>query len=64
MKIIGMDAYDRESVAHVLVAENVNPAYCDVLVDVLNATKSAHTELYYVAKPDDFRLWRGMEDLV
>ncbi len=64
MKIIGMDAYDREHVAHVLVAENVNSAYIDAMVDVLNATKAPHTELYYLAVKDDFVLWRGMEEFV
>lgn len=64
MKIIGKDNYNRENVADVLIAENVDPQKLDVLVDTLNFKFSEYTDYYYMAVKDDYRLWRGMEDLV
>lgn len=62
MKIVLIDSYNRESVADRLIAENVNEAFGELIVKLLN--KQASSEDYFVLKPDDYRLSRGMEDLV
>lgn len=65
MKIIGVDNLARESVADVLVAENVSEFYAETMVDALNK-RFCHDYggLFFKLVPDDYRLSRGMEDLV
>jgi hypothetical protein len=62
MKIVMIDNYNRDSVADVLVAENVHEYYGELLVKFLNS--QAGSDQYFVLKPDEYRLSRGMEDLV
>ncbi|AUR93424.1 hypothetical protein NVP1187O_111 [Vibrio phage 1.187.O._10N.286.49.F1] len=65
MKIIAVDAYDRESRANVLIAEGIMPAYADIMVDALNASNAAkYADLYFKAVSDDHKLWRGMEEFI
>lgn len=62
MKIIAVDNYNRESIADVLVCENVTNTYIgDLITEFLN---SRATDSYYKLVDDEYRLWRGMEDLV
>jgi len=63
MKIVIVDNFGRESVADVLVAENVNENYAQKIVDFLNSENGENSD-WFVLKPDDYRLSRGMEDLV
>lgn len=63
MKIICTDNYARESVADRLVAENVkSDDDAQIIIAALNA-KASHCE-YYTIRDDDYKLWRGMEELV
>lgn len=63
MKIICTDNYARESVADRLVAENVkNDDEAQFIIEALNS-RAGHAE-YYVIRDDDYKLWRGMEELV
>ena len=62
MKIVLIDNLNRDHVAHILVAENVNPLFAELIVELLN--RQARSDDYYVLKPDDYRLSKGMEDLV
>lgn len=68
MKIVGVDNHARESVADILVAENVqNERYAKVMVDALNkefGPRGDEIGTWYLLYPDDHRLSRGMEDLV
>lgn len=48
--------------ADTLVAENVNQSFGELIVRLLN--KQAGDYDYYVLKPDDYKLSKGMEDLV
>lgn len=65
MKIICTDNYARESVADRLVAENVQyEREAQMIVDALNLHPSRSHSDYYVIKNDDYKLWRGMEELV
>lgn len=63
MKIIAEDNYNREHIPDTLVAENVHKSYIEEIVDFLN-TKVELTDRWCRAVPDDYRLNRGMEDLV
>jgi len=66
MKIVGVDNYDNEAVADLLVAENItNKSYAEVMCEALNKRYSSeHGARYYQIKEDTYRLSRGMEDLV
>lgn len=68
MKIVGVDNHARESEADTLVAENVtNERYAKVMVDALNkefGPRGDEVGTWYTIKSDDYRLSRGMEDLV
>ncbi|WP_085044307.1 hypothetical protein [Ensifer aridi] len=60
MKIVGVDNYGREPVADVLICEN----YVNDIVDALNAKSGENGSRFYRSAPDDYKLWRGMEELV
>ncbi|MFC3206848.1 hypothetical protein [Aquamicrobium soli] len=65
MKIIGKDNFDRESVADILVCENVANEYLgELMVDALNAASGEGGARFYSLRPDDYKLWRGMEEVV
>lgn len=67
MKIVGVDNHAQESVADLLVAENItNQSYAEVMCAALNAKYciSDRSPRFYQVMPDDYRLSRGMEDLV
>lgn len=65
MKIIAKDNFARESVADVLIAENVHLSYAHEIATFLQATYGGDNESrFYEAVSDDYRLWRGMEELV
>lgn len=63
MKVIGTDNYDRDGIPDVLVAENMTPEEAEAKADRMNV-ESGYRDTYYKAVPDDYRLSRGMEDLV
>lgn len=62
MKIVQIDNYNRDSVADVLIAENVNSHFAEKIVKLLNENSSFDS--HFVVKPDTYRLSKGMEDLV
>ena len=67
MKIVGVDNFDRETEADYLVAENIrNEEMANVMVKALNDKycSSDHSPIHYVVKPDDYRLSKGMADLI
>lgn len=64
MKLILMDNLDRETVADILVAENIqNNELADILLGRLE-TYFKGSAWWPTLKPDNYRLSRGMEDLV
>lgn len=65
MKIIGVDNYNRESVADSLVCESVSNDYVgNIMVDALNATEGESGLRFYRLVADDYKLWRGMEEFI
>ena len=63
MKIICTDNYGRESVADRLVASNITSEMeANYMLAALKST--AGHDKYYQLVDDDYRLWRGMEELV
>lgn len=66
MKIIAVDTYKRKIVADVLVAENINERFGGIIVEFLNSGESVYTPYssFFKLVADDYKLWRGMEELV
>ena len=64
LKIIAVDNFDRESVADKLIAENVSEYWGKRIVDALNEKLHEDSLYYFKLVPDDYVLWRGMEELV
>lgn len=64
VKIICVDNFGRESVADILIAENVNEYWGKRIVDGLNEKQHEDSEVYFRLVEDDHKLWRGMEELV
>lgn len=63
MKIIATDNLARESVADRLVADNISDKReGELMVDALNSCRRG--EDWYVLVADNYRLSRGMEDLL
>ena len=68
MKIVATDNYARETVADVLVIPFIHPwlakYYCTGLNRPAAVDDPNLTDYWYIVVPDDYRLWRGMENLV
>lgn len=62
VKLIGTDNFNRETIADFLVAENLDPVNAEIVAAALNAHNPGDT--FYKTVPCDYRLSRGMEDLV
>jgi hypothetical protein len=62
-KIIMTDNYAREEVAEVLVCESVNERFGKRIVDGLNESRRTDAEFFQMIE-DDYRLCRGLEDLI
>lgn len=63
MKVIGTDNLNRDSVADILVRDEMNPQAAQAMADELNEDAD-NPQFWYMAVADDYRLKRGMEDLV
>jgi len=61
-KLIATDTYNRESVADNLIAENLDPQLAEKLASAMNDRDPG--DRFYKAVPCNYRLSRGMEDLV
>lgn len=67
MKIIGTDNYARETVADFLVADNIkNNEFAKVMCKALNEKycNSEYALTYYKVVENDFKLSKGMADLI
>lgn len=65
MKIIACDNFARETVADRLVASNIiNEQEANLMLAALLSTCTDNTPTWYRLEPDDYKLWRGMEELV
>lgn len=67
MKIVAVDNFESAAVADLLVAANItNKDYAEVMTNALNDKfcKDGYAARHYVIRDDDYRLSRGMEDLV
>lgn len=63
MKVIRVDNFARETVADKLIEEGLDEVRAMALVNKMNAEQRG-TDWWYRAVDDDYRLSRGMEDLV
>jgi len=65
MKVVLISNFNEESVAESLLAEDLDAIQAEQKADEWNnKNASDHSTYYAVVKNDDYRLWRGMADLV
>jgi len=64
MKVIRVDNYNRESVAEHVVKENLTILESRDLCAKLRRERPDGDDWWYMEKPDEYRLWRGREDLI
>lgn len=66
MKIVCMPNFPNEVIADFLVAENIkSEEHAKVMCDALQAEFGGeNSSAYFQVMPDEYRLWRGMRDLV
>jgi hypothetical protein len=64
MKVVGIDSYARDTIADTLVEENLDEQAAITLVERMNSEAGENPSRWYVMVEDDYRLSRGMEDLV
>lgn len=65
MKIIAVDNFNRETVADHLVADNIrSEREGKIMLDALRATCDEHGHTWYRLVENDYRLSRGMADIV
>ncbi|MDY7043599.1 hypothetical protein RVS70_05210 [Virgibacillus sp. M23] len=64
MKVILVDNFNRESEADTLIAENVSEYWGNRIVKALNDKNHKNSFEYFELVDDDYKLWRGMEELV
>jgi hypothetical protein len=64
MKIILTDNYAREHIAEVLLYEHLHPWIAEwMLTEMLRARRDDDPR-WPIVRDDNYRLWRGMEDLI
>ena len=64
-KIIATDNFDRETIADRLICDNISSEDLgSLMVDALNGMGDDTDLWFYKLVPHDYRLSRGMEDLV
>jgi hypothetical protein len=65
-KVVAVDNFDRDSVADSLIVEGVEDMDADIIAAEWNKTHCNYegAPRYALVKADDYRLSRGMEDLV
>lgn len=65
MKVVLISNFNEESVAESLLEENLDAIQAEQKADEWNAKNASDYSIYYaVVKKDDYRIWRGMADLV
>jgi hypothetical protein len=64
MKVVGISNHAKESVAEILIQEHLTLEEANAIADDFNKEVGDFDTYYYSVRPDDYRLWRGMEDLV
>ncbi len=65
MKLVAIDSFGRDEVTDILIAENVAEHDAQVMADAWNAHYLWDgKDTYCVVKEDDYRLSKGMEDLI
>lgn len=64
-KIIQTDRYDRKIYPEVLVADNIEWFELgELMIEALRNNPKRADDIWYKLVPEDYKLWRGMEDLV
>ena len=65
MKVVLISNFNIENIAESLLAEELDAIQAEIVANEWNDKNSSQHSIYYaVVKPDDYRLWRGMADLI
>lgn len=65
-KVVRTDNFARETVAEHAEFENLNGVEAECLCEIMRAQEAddPNSPYWYVVARQDYRLWRGMEELV
>ena len=63
-KAILVDNLDRETEADILLKDDISDEEAEQLAKDYNAAHGPNASYFARAVPDDYKLWRGMADLV
>lgn len=63
-KVVLVDNFDRETVADILLKDDITDSEASQLADEYNASHGSNWSYFARAVNDDYRLWRGMEELM
>jgi len=64
MKVVRTSNYNIESEAERLIAENISEVDAIAMRDKLRNDPKRSSFDWFEVKPDSYRLWRGMADIV
>lgn len=64
MQVILTSNFSDEAYAESALKTGLSQEAAEAFAKDFNSVVSEHSPSYAVVKPDDYRLWRGMEDLV
>ena len=64
MKVVAISNYADDTIREQLVMENLTQEQAQRIADERNKATGEGSIYWYVVKPDDYILWRGMADLV
>ena len=65
MKVVLISNFNIETEAESLLAEELDEIQAEIIANEWNDKNSSkHSTYYAVVKPNDYRLWRGMADLI
>lgn len=64
MKIVEIDNFARDSVAEKVVAENLTYDEAQIKLEELTSSPTRPYDKWYMVATDEYKLWRGLEELI
>lgn len=61
-KVVLVDNFNREHIEDKLLKEELTDAEAESLAQEYNSSHPSNWDYYAVAKPDEYKLWRGVAE--